>query len=231
MSSDGKFKKKKSDKQKTTAGSGTNWNTFFIGENALAEAMASTYNTSKETVLTDQQSAVRLALGETQIVTKMKEFLEDNQICLDAFNNMSICPRSKSIILVKNLPFGTKVEEIREKFSPFGELKRIVLPPNGVTAVVEFIEPFEAGKAFKRLAYSKFKYVPLFLEWAPEQIFSGPPKKEMKGENDVKETKTEETTPEEEENVHEPVEGATLFVKNLNFTTDSERLRRVSFIL
>lgn len=41
--------------------------------------------------------------------------------------------RSKTIILVKNLPAGTKVEEINELFAKHGELGRVILPPSGIT--------------------------------------------------------------------------------------------------
>ena len=52
-------------------------------------------------------------------------------------------------------------------FAKHGELHRVVLPPSGVTAVIEFYEPTEARAAFRKLAYSKFHGTPLFLEWAP----------------------------------------------------------------
>ena len=80
--------------------------------------------------------------------------------------------RSKTVIVVKNLPVTTSAEEVRDKFAPFGQLGRVVLPPKGVTAVVEFHEPTEARAAFKKLAYTKFKAgTPLYLEWGPEQAF------------------------------------------------------------
>lgn len=41
--------------------------------------------------------------------------------------------RSKTVILVKNLPARTTASELREKFQKFGELGRVVLPPSGVT--------------------------------------------------------------------------------------------------
>ena len=53
-------------------------------------------------------------------------------------------------------------------FANHGELGRVVLPPNGVTGLVEFYEASEAKSAFRRLAYSKYKGAPLYLEWAPE---------------------------------------------------------------
>lgn len=56
----------------------------------------------------------------------------------------------------------------------------MLLPEGGVTAIVEFLEAPEARRAFRQLAYSKFHHVPLYLEWAPMGVFSGPtpPKKE-----------------------------------------------------
>ena len=61
------------------------------------------------------------------------------------------------MILVKNLPAGTKSSEIVEVFSPHGTLGRVVLPPSGVTAIVEFTAPTEARAGFRRLAYTKVR--------------------------------------------------------------------------
>ena len=58
-------------------------------------------------------------------------------------------------MLVKNLPFNTTCEELRTIFAPFGTVARLVLPPSGITALVEFFEPSQAKKAFQKLAYSK----------------------------------------------------------------------------
>lgn len=59
------------------------------------------------------------------------------------------------MILVKNLPAGTKSEELRDLFSKHGTVGRVVLPPSGVTAIVEYLEPSEAKAGFRRLAYTK----------------------------------------------------------------------------
>ncbi len=54
-----------------------------------------------------------------------------------------------------------------------------------VLGIVEFVEPAEARTAFKRLAYSRFKNLPLYLEWAPEDTFvTSPKEKEKISEND-----------------------------------------------
>ncbi|XP_015516900.2 probable RNA-binding protein 19 [Neodiprion lecontei] len=239
------FKTKKELQKKATAGSVHNWNTLFLGQNAVAEAIATAYNTTKEKVLDDggksSSVAVRLALGETQLVEDTRKFLEESGVHVDAFNQPPE-KRSKTVILVKNLPAQTDVREIREMFVRHGELGRVIMPPSGVTALVEFLEPSEARIAFTKLAYTKFKYLPLYLEWAPDNSFKSPVSSskqpeaasrntEPKSSNLSKEDKPEskqmtvsvkESSSEDDEEA-EP--DTTLFVKNLNFSTTEEMLR------
>ncbi|XP_033210187.1 probable RNA-binding protein 19 [Belonocnema kinseyi] len=238
------YKEKKELKTKATAGSSHNWNSLFLGTDAVAEAMAATYNTTKEKILEDGSkgisTAVRLALGETQLVETTKKFLEENGVCIDAFNQPPK-KRSKTVILVKNLPAQTRQEEILEIFSPHGEVGRVVMPPAGISAIVEFFEPSEARKAFTKLAYSKFKNLPLYLEWAPNNSFTSSEKvdtgsekskkggKAQNGTDEVKEeneTKVEKIEEEDDEDDEEPEPDTTLFVKNLNFSTVDEDLKK-----
>lgn len=224
------YKKLKEARLKKTAGLSHNWNTLFLGANAVANVIADTYKASKQEVLTGKEGAVRLALGETQLVAATREFLLENGIHLDAFNAPSE-KRSKNIILVKNLPANTAVDEIREKFEKFGVLGRVVLPPSGIMAVVEFEEPSEARSSFTKLAYTKFKNLPLYLEWAPQNTFIDKIKKEI-NENanaDSNEElavnapgKIEESSDEE----MEPEPDTTLYVKNLSFDTTEDQLKR-----
>ncbi|MGH0155802.1 UNVERIFIED_CONTAM: hypothetical protein FKN15_030048 [Acipenser sinensis] len=179
--------------------------------------------------------AVRMALGETQIVQETRQFLLDNKVSLDSFSQ-ALGPRSGTVILVKNLPAGVQGPELEAVFAPFGSLGRVLLPPAGLTAIVEFLEPTEAKRAFTKLAYTKFQHVPLYLEWAPMDVFSGPlPNSVQKQEPlsspalEVKETKPEssgEGGSEEEEEEEESQPGCTLFIKNLNFTTTEDTLRQ-----
>lgn len=168
------FKQKKELEQKKTAGSSHNWNTLFMGADAVANTLVKSYKTSKEQVLdaagAGSSAAVRLALGETELIIEMRKFLEANDVVLDAFDQTSK-KRSKTVMLAKNLPSDTQMSEIQPLFAKFGLLGRIVLPPSGVTAIVEFLDSSEAKKAFSKLAYSKFKNLPLYLEWAPENTF------------------------------------------------------------
>jgi multiple RNA-binding domain-containing protein 1 len=236
----GNFKKKKQQELRKTAGLTHNWNTLFLGSNAVAEVMSKTYGKSKEEVLDSStggsNAAVRLALGETQIVLEMKKFLESNGVMLEAFDDVN-SKRSKTIILAKNLPAATEIEELQERFAEFGVIEKILLPPSGITCLVKFEQPSEAKKAFRRLAYSKFKHLPLYLEWAPENTF----KQESSNKDDekvgVSKEEEVEERPEAEANAVELVEdndddddsspepNTTLFMKNLNFETSEETVR------
>ena len=150
---------------------------------------------------------------------------------MDAFSRPPSA-RSKTVILVKNLPAFTKIEAIRDMFAKHGELGRVVLPHSGVTAIVEFYEPTEARGAFRKLAYSKFHGTPLYLEWAPDGAFKeGPGPKPLKIEEAIAaEVKVEELHAEVGHQAVDEVQGdpepnSTIFVKNLNFDTTDESLR------
>ncbi|EFB19054.1 hypothetical protein PANDA_014807, partial [Ailuropoda melanoleuca] len=250
------YKKKKESKDKANSSSSHNWNTLFMGPNAVADAIAQKYSATKSQVFdheTKGSVAVRVALGETQLVQEVRRFLLDNGVSLDSFSQAA-AERSKTVILVKNLPAGTLAAELQETFGRFGSLGRVLLPEGGVTAIVEFVEPLEARKAFRHLAYSKFHHAPLYLEWAPVGVFSSsaPQTKEPKdppagpaGEDRAEpETLPDHETPEgekpaeggaencpakveEEEEEEESLPGCALFIKNLNFNTTEETLKEV----
>lgn len=210
------YKKKKKAKQKAQASSSHNWNTLFLGQNAVVDAMASQFNTSKSTILDPEShhsSAVNVALGETQLVEETRQFLESNGVDLSCFGPGKKQSRSKTIILVKNLPFGTTTDELLQLFSTFGELDHVILPPAGVTAIVKFFEARNAKSAFHALAYTKFKQLPLYLEWAPDGVVKPKP------------TIKDSTAKDDDAAVDSSDEGTTIFVKNLNFATDDEGLR------
>lgn len=120
---------------------------------------------------------------------------------------------------------------------------------------MEFFEPSEARKAFMRLAYSKFKHLPLYLEWAPDDSFTTAPSKAPKvksekdtldeasekgtkgknaGKNETEEKHADEKKDskkdDDDEDEDEPEPETTLFVKNLNFSTDEEQLKKVHYL-
>ncbi|XP_042297414.1 probable RNA-binding protein 19 [Sceloporus undulatus] len=243
------YKKQKASKDKANSSSSHNWNTLFMGVNAVADAVAQKYNATKSQVLDHELKgsvAVRVALGETELVQKVRQFLLENGVSLDSFSQAA-GERSKTVILVKNLPAGTEAAELEEVFGTYGSLGRVLLPEGGVTAIVEFLEPTEAKRAFTKLAYSKFRHIPLYLEWAPMAVFSGPGKGKPENPGDKEEGEGQAQTgssekeeaqmemeearkeeeEEDEEDEDESIPGCTLFIKNLNFSTTEETLKEV----
>ncbi|XP_032220437.2 probable RNA-binding protein 19 isoform X2 [Nematostella vectensis] len=220
------YKKKNEEKKKKQSGSDHNWNTLFLGLNAVADVMADKYNTSKRDILDAESShslAVRMALGETQLVAETRKFLTEQGVKLDVFGQAA-ASRSKTVIVAKNLPYGTNAEELRTLFSAFGQLGRVILPPSGITALIEIPEPSLARKAFQKLAYSKFKNSPLYLEWAPLDVFvEGQLKKDSLEKTDKDADQSEEQNAGSDE---EDTEGVTLFVKNLSFESTEEALKQ-----
>ncbi|NWR64414.1 RBM19 protein, partial [Bucorvus abyssinicus] len=244
------YKKQKEAKDKANSASSHNWNTLFVGTNAVADAIAQKYNASKSQVLDHESKdsvAVRVALGETELVQEIRRFLIENGVSLDSFSQAA-GERSKTVILVKNLPARTSVAELEDVFGKHGSLGRVLLPEGGITAIVEFLEPTEAKQAFTKLAYSKFRSVPLYLEWAPMGVFFNPAPQKKPLEAPEKEGKarlapvgfilfvsgeavkgSEQTAAqeeeEEEEEEEESIPGCTLFIKNLNFATTEDTLK------
>jgi multiple RNA-binding domain-containing protein 1 len=109
------------------------------------------------------------------------------------------------------------------------------------------VEPSEARKAFHALAYKKYKYLPLYLEWAPDNCFTVPASKivsdtavkesshskKVEAETTVKESKENDDndnvkTTNKEDDDDPPEADTTLFVKNINFVTTEEQLADVS---
>ena len=177
-----KFKDKKQVELKKKSQSSHNWNSLFINQDSVANLMSAKYNVDKSDIFDVHSSgkksssvAVKLAVGETQIVNDIRKFLIRNGVKLDAFNTENT-ERSKTTILIKNLPNNTKETDLNELFTKVnvnGSIKRFVMPEYGIAALIEFKERQEARDAFKKLAYRKFKNVPLYLEWAPVDIFEG----------------------------------------------------------
>ena len=148
--------------------------------------MAERYGLDKSSITNpskkDDSLAVRLAVGETQIIHETRQFLVDNGVQLDSFSQaLANTKRSKTVILAKNLPLKTHDQDLRILFEKYGKLERIILPPYAHCALIVFEHPQEARQAFKQLSYRKFKdNRPLYLEWAPGNVLSGKIKQEEK---------------------------------------------------
>ncbi|GAB5591932.1 Multiple RNA-binding domain-containing protein 1 [Umbelopsis nana] len=227
------IKKQKDSQRKAQAGSDFNWNSLFMSGDAIAASIADRLGVSKADVLNPEadNQAVRLALAETQIITETKEFFDKHGIVLDAFSKKE---RSDTVILVKNIPYGTSEDELRSLFGKHGDLGRVLLPPAKTIAVVEFLEPSEARSAFAALAYRRFKDTLIYLEKAPQGVFSSKydPSATLKAAADKTTEGKKAVSGSELVGVDndatdlDAVEGSTLFVKNLNFSTTPETLKK-----
>lgn len=169
---------------------------------------------------TSADAAVKQAHAETHVIQETKAYFSANGVNIDAFKQRE---RGNMAILVKNFSYGVKSDELRKLFEQYGQLTRLLMPPSGTIAIVEFARPDEAQRAFKSLAYRKLGNSIIFLEKAPKDLFETPaaPLKPAKVKAVPQGFSTADTFA-----ADEPDEGlatSTLFVKNLNFSTTNEK--------
>lgn len=90
--------------------------------------------------------AVKMAFAETTIVQQTKEWLKDNGVDLDKLEGVprKQIKRSKTTLLVKNIPYTTKEKDIREIFSRYGELSNIMLSPMNTIGIVQYANESQA---------------------------------------------------------------------------------------
>ena len=167
------FKQKKRERLKKESTNEDSWNSLFVRSDTAIEATAAELGVSKGQILDKEggNMAVKAALAETQVIERTKQYLKDQGVDVAKFSgNRSGSKRSKTVIIVKNIPFAAEPGEVRDLFAAHGAVGRIVVPPSRALAIVEMVHQQEARLAFRRLAYKRFKHVPLFLEWAPAEV-------------------------------------------------------------
>ncbi|ORY24677.1 hypothetical protein BCR39DRAFT_317288 [Naematelia encephala] len=219
----GEVKGKVDARRKDEGSKGVNWATMYMNSDAVASSIASRLNISKSDLLSssdDSNPAVKLALAETHVIEETKKYFEDAGIVLEALSPRT--PRSQTTILVKNIPFGTTTEALSDLFSSHGDITRLLLPPSGTLGVVEFKNPSDAAKAFKALNYRRLGNAVLYLEKGPVGMFTT-----LKSSTKVEDERAllaekMDAAPDAPAETDEA--GATLFLKNLNFSTTTPRL-------
>lgn len=191
-------------------------------------------NISKADILNpdSDNAAVKLALAETHIIQETKSYLESHGVILSSFSSSSSrIPRSETTILVKNIPYGTTSEHIRDLFEVHGELVRVLVPPAGTMGVVEFVHADEASKAFRAVAYRRMGNAVVYLEKGPAGMFDDASADEASRVGDEQQGGVEPVTISEQEQDGEETPalaaGSTLFIKNLSFSTTSDRLTQI----
>ncbi|KAL1854570.1 Multiple RNA-binding domain-containing protein 1 [Paecilomyces lecythidis] len=222
------LKKQKQIKRKMEASSSTfSWNSLYMNADAVMSSVAERLGVSKAELLdpTSADAAIKQAHAETHVIQETKAYFSSNGVNLDAFKQKE---RGNTAILVKNFSFGVKAAALRKLFEQYGQLTRLLMPPSGTIAIVEFAKADEAQKAFKGLAYRKLGDSILFLERAPKDLFDST----TAPQQPVLETKavsqgfsTADTFAAEETQDQLPT--STLFVRNLNFATTTARLAEI----
>ena len=186
----------------------------------MLSSVADRMNISKSDILDPESSdaAVKLALAETHVIQETKTYFESHGVILSAFSGRG---RSDTIILVKNIPYGTTAEQLHEIFVAHGELQRVLVPPAGTLAVIEFAHVDEARKAFRALAYRRLGNSVIYLEKGPLGMFQST-SATSEVANGVAPIAIDDPDAGDDTNT-DITGGKTLFVKNLAFATSSER--------
>ncbi|KAI9291291.1 RNA-binding domain-containing protein [Neoconidiobolus thromboides FSU 785] len=212
------LRKKKELKMRQMATNSYNWNSLFLSQDAVADAVAAKLGITKGELMdpASDDLATKLATAETKLLMEIKDFFEEHGVDLSVSNK----EKSDTVIIVKNIPYGTEESQLLELFGKHGEIERVLIPPSKTIAIIEFKHPTEARAAFRHLAYRRFGDAPLYLEKAPKDVFKMKVEKKIEPKEE-KVVTIEKILAKEEE----LVEGATLFVKNLNFETTKERLQ------
>ncbi|KAJ5278782.1 Multiple RNA-binding domain-containing protein 1 [Penicillium angulare] len=203
------------------------WNSLYMNADAVMSSVSQRLGISKAELLdpTSSDAAVKQAHAETHVIQETKAYFASNGVNIDAFKHRE---RGNTAMLVKNFSYGVTSGELRSLFEPYGTIIRLLMPPSGTIAIVEFGRPDEAQKAFKGLAYRKMGDSILFLEKAPKDLFDGSavpqaaPEIRGKGQGfSTTDTFAADATDEPEGIT------STLFIKNLDFSTNNEKFLQV----
>ncbi|CCE63029.1 hypothetical protein TPHA_0D03960 [Tetrapisispora phaffii CBS 4417] len=238
------LKKQRELKRKDTASKQTfSWNSLYMNQDAVLGSVASKLGIEKSQLIDaeNSNSAVKQALAEAHVIGDVRKYFEDKGVDIASFSVLrSTNKRDDTVILVKNFPFGTTVEELSDLFLPFGKIDRFLMPPAGTIAIIQYRDVTSARAAFRSLAYKRFKSGIIYLEKGPSNCFtrdanatdgveSSTPKEEEVKEikpsiGDMMEVKTSNN--EEQDSTDNVVDGPTvsIFIKNLNFSTTSQQL-------
>lgn len=225
------LKKQQQIKRKREAASATfNWNSLYMNADAVMSSVADRLGVSKSTLLdpTSSDAAVKQAIAETNVIQETKSYFKEQGVDFDAFKRRE---RGDTAILVKNFPYETSATELKDLFEQHGKLKRFLMPPSGTIAIVEFFHAPEARAAFASLAYRKIHTSVLFLEKAPKELFQGTAPLTDSTVNIANQAAVDAKASASELLQDSGAEAtgttSTLFVRNLNFSTTTDRLTDV----
>lgn len=221
------LKKQKEIRRKQDAVKATfNWNSLYLNADAVMSTVASRMGISKSELLdpTSSDAAVKQAHAETHVIQETKTYFAQHGVDLEAFQRSA---KGDTAILVKNVPHGVTPDELRKLFEEQGTVTKFLMPPTGMTAIIEFSNAAQAKTAFMSLSYRKMKDSILYLEKAPKDLFKEGAITSIPQAvviSDKPGAKLSATDLLEDAAEPETSDTATLYVRNLNFTTTTERL-------
>lgn len=208
-----------------------------MNQDAVLASTAERLGMSKSELLdpTSTDAAVKQAVAETHIIQETKKYFAAHGANLDAFKSQK---RGDTAILVKNLPHGTTLEELRKLFEEAagGNVLQVLMPPSKIIAIVQFSQPVACRTAFAKLAYRRMGSSILFLEKAPADLFADHQQQQPltatttntassqsdRGAAGVQKVSAADLLEREED--ADDGETTSLYVKNLSFDTTTEQL-------
>ncbi|CDK28494.1 unnamed protein product [Kuraishia capsulata CBS 1993] len=213
--------KKKADASKAQF----SWNSLYMSQDAILDSVAQKMGIAKSDIIDaqDSNSAVKQALAEAHVIGDVRKYFETKGVDLTSFDRKE---KDDKIILVKNFPFGTTIQEITEMFAEHGQLKRTLMPPAGTIAIVEYLDAPSGRSAFSKLAFRRFKKSILYLEKGPKNLFTSEAtaddvvellKEDEKAPATLSSTDILETAEKDDDQIDGPT--VSVFVKGLNFAT------------
>lgn len=214
-------------KRREAASTTFNWNALYMNADAVVSSVANRLGLSKSEMLdpTSSDAAVKQAHAETHIIQETKAYFKQHGIDLDAFKKSQ---RGDTAILVKNIPYDCSRDELKRLFEEHGELRKFLMPPSGVIAIIEYPNAAQCKAAFGALAYRKIKSSVLFLEKAPKGLFDATAKQMIHADGAIGISKTSAADLKDIDHAIPDTAGtATLYVRNLNFTTTTKQLTDV----
>ena len=221
------LKKQNLIRKRAAAASNTfNWNSMYMNQDAVNASVADRLGVSKSELLdpTSADAAVKQAIAETTVIQETKAYFVANGVDLNAFKSHK---RGDTSILVKNFPFGTTMDELRTLFEESGPVLRVLMPPSGTIAIVQFSQANHAKSAFGKLAYRRIKDSVLFLEKAPLGLLRDESSAQTTGLKDrpmgAQKINASELLSSGDK-TEEVVDTTSLFVRNLNFDTTTASL-------
>lgn len=176
------LKKQRELKRKANASKQTfSWNSLYMNQNAVLSSVANRLGVQKSELLDPENSssAVKQALAEAHVIGDVRKYFEEKGVDLLKFQQLKDPKqRDDTVILIKNFPYSTTIEELSDLFLPFGKLERFLMPPAGTIAIVQYRDVTSARAAFTKLAYKRFKDGILYLEKGPKDCFTRAAKKD-----------------------------------------------------